>query len=80
MSNSDFSKTPPAQKPEYVTRFIKPARTEIKHIGQNWYLYERLSRYDPEIKRSRKVSGKCLGKLTESGLVLTERRLRVSEC
>ena len=76
MPNSNTSKTPSAQKPEYVTRFVKPARTEIKHIGQNWYLYERLSRYDPEIKRSRKVSGKCLGKLTENGLVPTERRLR----
>ncbi len=70
------SKAQTAQKPDFVTRFVKPVGTEIKHIGQNWYLYERLSRYDPAIGRSRKVSGKCLGKLTETGLVPTKRRLR----
>ena len=46
-----------------------PANTEIKHISGHWYLYERTSKYDPKIKRSRKVSGRCLGKITESGLV-----------
>ena len=63
------------EKPEYVLNFPRQKNTEIKKIGNNWYLYERFSKYDPEIKRSRKVSGKCLGKLTPDGLVPTRRRL-----
>ena len=46
-----------------------------KKSENNWYVYERFSKYDPAIKRSRKVSGKCLGKLTPLGLVPTQRRL-----
>ena len=56
-------------KPDFVVNFQRPANTEIKHISGHWYLYERTSKYDPKIKRSRKVSGRCLGKITESGLV-----------
>lgn len=63
-------------KPEYVKAFAKPSRTEIKHIGKGWYLYECSSKYDPKIKRSRKISGKCLGIITPNGLVETTRRLR----
>ena len=55
-------------KPDYVVNFQKPKNTEIKHIGNGWYLYERYNKYDPKIKRSRKVSGKCLGRITENGL------------
>ena len=64
------------EKPDYVTAFQKPAKTEIKHIGGGWYLYECSSKYDPAIKRSRKISGKCLGVITPQGLVKTMRRLR----
>ena len=63
------------EKPDFVTSYQKPKNTEIKKIGNNWYVYERFSKYDPAIKRSRKVSGKCLGKLTPLGLVPTQRRL-----
>ena len=38
-------------------------------------MYERFSKYDPTTKRSRKVSGKCLGKITPEGFVQTKRRL-----
>ena len=58
-----------AEKPEWVASFDRPKGTEIKRIRGNWYLYERSWRYDPEIKRSRKVSGRCLGKITPDGLV-----------
>ena len=58
-----------AEKPEWVASFDRPRGTEIKHIRGNWYLYERSWRYDPKIKRSRKVSGRCLGKITPDGLV-----------
>ena len=64
------------EKPDYVKAFQKPAKTEIKHIGGGWYLYECSSKYDPAIKRSRKISGKCLGVITPQGLVKTMRRLR----
>ena len=64
------------EKPDYVKAFQKPAKTEIKHIGGGWYLYECSSKYDPAIKRSRKISGKCLGVITPRGLVKTMRRLR----
>lgn len=64
-----------AEKPDYVLNFPRQKNTEIKKIGNNWYVYERFSKYDPEIKRSRKVSGKCLGKITPEGLVPTKRRL-----
>ena len=67
-----------AEKPDYVLNFPRQKNTEIKKIGNNWYVYERFSKYDPIIKRSRKVSGKCLGKITPDGLVPTKRRL-VSE-
>ena len=63
------------EKPDFVLSYQKPKNTEIKKIGNNWYVYERFSKYDPAIKRSRKVSGKCLGKLTPQGLVPTQRRL-----
>lgn len=63
------------EKPDFVTAYPRPKNTEIKKIGNYWYVYERFSKYDPVIKRSRKVSGKCLGKLTPEGLVPTKRRL-----
>lgn len=63
------------EKPSYVLAFKRPKNTEIKRIRDNWYLYERTSKYDPAIKRSRKISGKCLGRITEQGLVPTQRRL-----
>ncbi|MDL2060298.1 transposase [Mesosutterella sp. AGMB02718] len=65
------------EKPDYVIQFqkSKPRQTEIKKIGGRWYLYERFSKYDPEIKRSWKISGKCLGAITPEGLVKTTRRL-----
>ena len=61
------------EKPDFVTNFVKPTGTEIKHIGKHWYLYERTSVYDPKIKRSRKKSGSILGKITPEGLVPSKR-------
>lgn len=68
-----------AEKPDFVASFQRPQNTEIKHIRNNWYLYERFSRYDPVKKRSQKISGKCLGKITPDGLVPTKRRLTSDE-
>ncbi len=57
------------ERPDYVKSFVKPKNTEIKKIGNYWYLYERTTKYDPVTKKSRKVSGKMLGKITENGFV-----------
>lgn len=62
-------------KPVYVADFIKPKNTEIKRIGNNYYLYERHSVYDSSTKRMRKKSGRCIGKITEGGLVESTRRM-----
>lgn len=61
-------------KPTWVERFPRPAGTEIKRIGNHWYLYERLSVYDKEKKRKRKKSGRCLGAITEAGLKPSKRQ------
>lgn len=63
------------ERPEFVSGFNKPKGTEIKHINGSWYLYERKTRYDAKSKKSRKVSGKLLGKLTEKGFIPKETRI-----
>ena len=68
-----------AEKPEWVKSFARPRGTEIKHIRGHWYLYERGSIYDPKIKRSRKKSGRCLGKITPEGLVASVSRKERAE-
>ena len=42
---------------------------EVKKIGNNYYVYSVSSVYDKEKKRPRKISGKYLGKITESGII-----------
>ena len=42
---------------------------EIKRIGNNYYAYSVSSVYDREKKRSRKISGRYIGKITESGII-----------
>ena len=62
-----------SDKPIWIEQFARPAGTEIKHIGNHWYLYERLSVYDKARKRKRKKSGQCLGAITENGLSPSKR-------
>ncbi len=67
------------EKPAYIINFKKPKNTEIKHINGRWYLYERSNVYDPVLKRSRKKSGKIIGRITEGGLVPSkEKKLKDS--
>jgi Transposase len=61
-------------KPDYVVRFKKPVNTEIKKIGEHYYLYSRKSVYDPKTQRMRKKSGKVLGKITADGFVESNAR------
>ena len=58
-----------AEKPGWVRDFDRPKGTEARHIRGNWYPCERSWRYDPKTGRSRKVSGRYLGKITPKGLV-----------
>ena len=47
--------------------------TEIKKIAGYYYLYEVSSKWNAEKKRAVKISGACLGKITESGFVASKR-------
>jgi hypothetical protein len=48
--------------------------TELRLINGNYYLYEATSKWNPEKKRSVKITGKLLGKITESeGFVESEK-------
>ena len=62
------------EKPDFVKNFDRPRGTEIKCISGHWYLYERLSVYDPVAKKKRKKSGKILGTITPGGLVPSRRQ------
>ena len=49
--------------------------TEIKGIGGKYYLCKVSSKWDPQLKRARKISGEYMGVLTPEGLVPVQRRL-----
>lgn len=66
------------EKPAFIKEFNKPQGTEIKHINGHWYLYQRLTKYDPETKRSHKVSGPLLGTITEEGFIAKKPKVDVS--
>jgi len=40
--------------------------TELRCISGNYYLYEVTSKWNPEKKRSKKITGKLIGKITEA--------------
>lgn len=50
--------------PSWATQHRK-AGTELRYINNKYYLYEVSSKYEPAIKRARKITGKLLGKITE---------------
>lgn len=56
----------------------KKKGTELRNIRGHYYLYEVTSKWDPALKRSKKITGKMLGKITkEDGFVESEKqRLR----
>jgi len=58
--------------PNWVKKHRQP-KTEIKNIGGRYYVYAVSSVWDSERKRTRKISGKILGKITkEEGFVKRE--------
>lgn len=66
--------------PEWATRH-KRKGTELRLLNGYYYLYEVSSKWDPEKKRARKITGKLLGKITEQeGFVMSDKdRLRKKE-
>ena len=53
------------------------SNVEVKKIGNNYYIYSVSSVYDREKKRPRKISGKYIGRITESGIIRkVERNIR----
>jgi transposase len=54
--------------PEWVEKHRRQG-CEIKRIGDNYYLYERKSQWDPEKKKAKKKTGEYLGSITPSGFV-----------
>ena len=58
--------------PNWVKKHRKP-KQEIKSIGGRYYVYEVSSAWDPVLKRTRKISGKLLGRITkEKGFELRD--------
>lgn len=65
--------------PEWATNHRKPG-TELRLIRDRYYLYAVSSRYDPELKRAKKITGKLLGTITEeSGFIESEKRKLVEK-
>ena len=50
--------------PEWVQKFKEP-RTEIKKVAGGFYKYEEEYKYSVETKRTKKITKKLLGKITE---------------
>jgi len=66
-----------AKHPDWALKFQKKG-TELRLLNGQYYLYEATSKWNPEKKRSQKVTGKLLGKITEKdGFIESEKaRLR----
>ena len=64
--------------PDWAVKFRRPG-TELRRVNAALYkLYECSSVYDKEKKRARKITGKYLGSITESG-GFKESRKRIME-
>lgn len=53
-----------SKHPEWATKH-KRKGTELRLINGKYYLYEVSSKWNPTLKRSQKITGKMLGKITE---------------
>lgn len=54
--------------PEWVEKYRQKG-TNISCIRGKYYLYACTSKYDPEKKRAKKITGEYLGRITEEGLI-----------
>lgn len=61
--------------PQWALNHKKPG-TELKLVNGRYYLYEVKSIYDKTLKRSKKISGSILGRITESeGFIPSEKKM-----
>ena len=58
--------------PEWALKFKKKG-TELRLINGTYYLYEVTSKWNPQKKRSQKITGKFLGKITPEGFIESEK-------
>jgi hypothetical protein len=59
--------------PLWATKHRKPG-TELRFINGKYYLYAVNSKYDPVLKRAKKITGKLLGKITEKdGFIISSK-------
>jgi transposase len=58
--------------PDWVLKH-KPKGTQVSKIGNNYYLYQIKSEWDPSKRRARKITEKYLGKITPEGLIKPKR-------
>ena len=70
-----------SKHPQWATKH-KRKGTELRLINGTYYLYEVTSKWDKELKRSRKITGKLLGKITkEDGFIESpKRKLEKQKC
>ena len=69
-----MKKTSKSPHPAWALKH-KAKGTELRNIKGRYYLYSVTSKYDSTLKRSRKVTGKLLGTITEQdGFVESEKR------
>lgn len=59
--------------PEWALKFKKKG-TELRLINGTYYLYEVTSKWNPQKKRSQKITGKFLGKITPEGFIESEKK------
>jgi transposase len=61
--------------PDWVLKFRTPG-TELRHIGDKFYLYTYKTIYDPIKKRPKKVSSSYIGRITETeGIIKKDKTL-----
>ena len=68
-----------ANHPQWALKHKKPG-TELRLIRGKYYLYEYKTVYDKQRKGPRKVSGKLLGSITESGFIPSGKRQLEKAC
>ncbi len=62
-----------AKHPSWATKY-KGKKTELRLLNGRYYLYEVSSRWDPEKKRAKKITGKLLGRITkEKGFIESDK-------
>jgi hypothetical protein len=64
--------------PDWATAHRLPG-TELRLIKGHYYLYAVTSKYDPILKRAKKVTGKLLGSITQGAGFLKSEKLELAE-